>query len=608
MKKQVQLMRVFFNISHHPVLLAILIYFLAAILITWPLAFHLNSSLFGDYGDTRGVVCEIWTKISGLHEAPINHLIAVPFGVIVDPGFSTPVSEWIYVILARLFNEVVAYNLYVLLAFPLTAFATYFLLNRLLRNRTAAFVGGLVFGFCPAAVMQAVGGHASYAFNAFIPIFILALFYNRVQRTLLSAFYVGASFALITLTALYFGYFAIYVAIYFFTFDLLSRNGKDRLAIFRNYIYAAIIAAVLIVPFEYNEIYRQITSGADVLKTAGHIRNLDDLNIYSSRYWEFLIPSIDHPFLGNFTQYFVQTHLHGSNVFERTLYLGLVPLGLLLAGIIFIARGRLEAEHRNYFLFFAFGALWMYFLSLPPLISIGSVNAPSVSYFAYKVAPMFRVYARFGILVNFFVACAAAVVLTHLYQRMPRARYYALLAVLLPLLVFEYWSVPPNYALAVDRPPEVYQWLAKEPGDVIVAEYPMTTSDEPAFYTYLFWQRIHKKKLVNGASRDNAVAWAFFEKVKILDDPQTPALLKSVGVKYIIVHKEMYREGLIPKPLKRYYAATVSGMLYNGGKVPSISYGAKFYKAFGADMVFSLEKVLEKSVTETVHLPTERSS
>lgn len=592
----------------HPVLLSVLAYFVASILLTWPLIFNLDSTLFGDYGDSRGGVWYLWIKLNAMNDGPINHMVAAPFGIPTDSGYSQPIMEWLLMLLAALSNEVISYNFAIILAFPLTAIATYFLLDRLLHNKTAAFAGGLVFGFCPAAVMQAAGGHTAFAFNAFIPIFMLALFHNRLRRTPLSAFYVGACFALITLTALYIGYFAIYVAIYFYVFDILSCNAKNRWAISRNYFYAAIFAAVLIVPFEFQEIYRQITSHVDALKTAGHIRNFGDLNTYSSRYWEFLIPSIDHPFLGNFTQYFVQTHLHGSNTYEQTLYLGLVPAGLLLAGIIFIARGKLEAEHRTYFLFFVFGALWMYFLSLPPLISIGSISVPTVSYFAYKIAPMFRVYARFGILVNFFVACAAAVVLAHLYQRMPRARYYALLAVLLPLLVFEYWSVPPNYALAVDRPPEVYQWLAKEPGDVIVAEYPMTTNDEFAFYTYLFWQRIHKKKLVNGATRDNAAAWAFFEKVKNLDDPQTPALLKSAGANYIIVHKEMYQEGPVPKPIKRYFTATVSGMNYNGGKVPSIPYAAEFYKAFGTDMVFLLEKDPTKSVPKTAYLPTERPS
>lgn len=590
MKKQVQLVRAFCSVSRQPALFAILTYFLAAILITWPLVFQLSSSLFGDYGDTRGVVWEIWAKANGLLNGPINHWIAAPFGVAADRGFSQPVTEWLCFILARLSNEIVAYNLCVLLAFPLTAMATYFFLGRLLHNRTAAFVGGLVFGFCPAAVMQAAGGHASYAFNAFIPIFMWALLYNRTQRTFLSSFYVGASFALITLTALYFGYFAIYVAIYFFIFDILNCDGEDRLAIFRNYIYAAMFAVILILPFEYKEIFHQLISSADVLKSAGHSRDFNELNVYSSRYWEFLIPSIDHPVLGNVIYDFAKSHLHGSNIFEQTLYLGVIPIGLFLTGLILVSLGKFNAALKAKYLFFAFGALWMYFLSLPPQISFGGIQVPTLSFFAYKIAPMFRVYARFGILVNFFVACSAAVVLAHLYQHMKRARYYAMLAVLMPVLAFEYRSISPGYALPVDQPPNVYSWLAQQPGDIIVAEYPMMKSDEASFYTYLFWQRIHKKKLVNGAARDNEKAWDFFEKVKNLDDSNTPLRLKSAGVKYVIVHSDTYQEGPIPRSIKRCYSDDYAKVTYNGGRVPVIPFPLKLVKAFGSDFVFAWDE------------------
>jgi hypothetical protein len=584
-------LRVVGNVGRHPAFYAVLAYVLLSMLLTWPLIFQLDSVLFGDYGDARGVLWWLWAKTNGLLDAPTNQLIAAPFGIPVASGFSTPVSEWLSIILARLSNEIVAYNLYVLLAFPLTAIATYFLLDRLLRNIFAAFVGGLIFGFCPAVVMQAAGGHAAFAFNAFIPLFLLALFYNRSQRTHFSAFYVAASFALITLTALYSGYFAIYIAIFFVVFDLLNSKGEDKHAIFWNYLYGAIFAIGLILPFVYKAIYQQIVLVSDALAKTGQIRDFNELVVYSSRPWEFFIPSIDHPILGDFIYEFARAHLHGSNTPEQTLYLGLVPIGILLTGIVLVVRGKFKVDHRTYFLFFAFGALWVYFLSLPPLISIGSVNVPTVSYFAYYVAPMFRVYARFGIFVNFFVACAAAVVLTHLYQRMTRVRYYTMLAVLLPLLVFEYWSVPPGYALAVDRPPEVYQWLAIQPVDVIVAEYPMTSSDESAFYTYLFWQRIHKKKLVNGASPDNARAWALFEKVKDLDNPATPTLLKAMGVKYVIVHTKMYAEGPIPEPIKRYFPVPVSSSTYNGGNMPSVPFPLKLSKTFGTDMVFSLDAV-----------------
>lgn len=594
---------VVFHAGRLPSLCAALMYFIASILLTWPLILQFDSVLFGDYGDTRGVVHWIWAKTNKLLETTTNHLIAAPFGIPVDNGFSTPVSEWIVIFLAGLTNEITAYNIYVLMAFPLTAISTYFLLNRLLRNRLSAFVGGLIFGFCPAAVMQAAGSHAAFAFNAFIPLFLLALFYNQSQRTLISAFYVAASFALIALTSLYSGYFAIYIGIFFVIFDIFNSKNDNKRIIFWNYFYGAIFAIGLFLPFVYKAIFHQIVSSSDTLAKSGRIRDLSELVVYSSRPWEFLVPSVDHPVLGRNIYDFARAHLHGSNFPEQTLYVGLVPIGFLLLGLILSVRRVFDIENRTYFLFFAYGALLMFFLSLPPFLSIGSVNVPTVSYFAYFVAPMFRVYARFGILVNFFVACAAAVVISHLYKRMKRAHYCVMLVILLPVLVFEYWSVPPGYALKVDKPPEVYKWLAQEPGDFLVAEYPMTRNDEFAFYTYLFWQRIHNKRLINGAYPENVLAWDFYEKVKDLDNPTTPVLLKELGVKYVIVHTNMYSEGLIPKPIKRYFPVTVASSTYNNGEMPSVPFPMKLSKTFGMDIVFSLDVVPFELASKKILLP-----
>ena len=579
-----------------PALFAALAYFLVSVLLTWPVVLRVDSVLFGDYGDTRGTAWWVWAKSNSWLEAQVNFHLAAPFGLPTVQVFSQPVAERMLLIIARFSNEIAAMNCFVLLSFPLTAIATYFLLGRLLRNRTAAFVGGLIFGFCPAAVTQATGGHTSFAFNMFIPLFLLALFYNRSRRTVLSAVSVAASFAGIAFTTLYLGYFALYIALFFVAFDFLTRETDDVRGIARNYLYCAAFAALITIPVEFMAILEQLSSSPKTIAKAGHIRDFSELGVFASRFWNYLIPSIDHPVLGAYFEDFVRNNLHGSNVFEQTLYLGLVPLGLLLAGVVIAVSGKFEADHRRYFRFFAIGGLWMYFLSLPPKIAGG---IPSVSYFAHEFAPMFRVYARFGILVNLFVACAAAVVLAHLYQRMKRLQYYALLGVLLPMLVFEYWSVPPGYALAVDQPPEVYRWLSEQTGDFIVAEYPMIRSDEAAFYTYPFWQRIHKKRLVNGASPDNPRAWALFEGVKDLANPETPALLKSAGVKYVIIHKRMYQEGPIPEPIKRYYGPERAALTENGGKVPAIPASLKFVKAFGSDAIFTLHDATQLGEFQT---------
>jgi hypothetical protein len=99
----------------------------------------------------------------------------------------------------------------------------------------------------------------------------------------------------------------------------------------------------------------------------------------------------------------------------------------------------------------------------------------------------------------------------------------------------------------------VYQWLGQQKGPIIVAEYPMVRYDEAASYSYLFWQRVHQKRLVNGSTPDNPAAWAFQDQVRDLDNADTLRTLKSAGVRYVIIHKAMYDDGPIPGPIKRYY-------------------------------------------------------
>src|SRR6185437_147368 len=97
-------------------------------------------------------------------------------------------------------------------------------------------------------------------------------------------------------------------------------------------------------------------------------RYFNQLFIYSARPWDYVLPSVDHPLFGRYVESFVRTHLHGSNVFEQTLYLGIVPLGSVVAGFVLVFTRRMAIENQRLFLFFCAAALWMCFVSLPPKI------------------------------------------------------------------------------------------------------------------------------------------------------------------------------------------------------------------------------------------------
>src|SRR5688572_30542146 len=88
--------------------------------------------------------------------------------------YSQPVTDMTGAWLARVAHPVAAYNWLVLLSFPLSALAAYFLARYLSLSRTAATVVGLAYAFSPFHVAHAAY-HPHVAQTQWIPLYLLAL-------------------------------------------------------------------------------------------------------------------------------------------------------------------------------------------------------------------------------------------------------------------------------------------------------------------------------------------------------------------------------------------------------------------------------------------------
>jgi len=195
----------------------------------------------------------------------------------------------------------------------------------------------------------------------------------------------------------------------------------------------------------------------------------------------------------------------------------------------------LVTRHQRGVSFFVFAGIVALIFSHAPWTDIGPFRIFFPSYFLYKIAPMFRCYARLGALIMLSVSVLAGIGLAGILQKIKFPKKQGILVAIIILLVFiEFAPTFPVPMINAVNPPPVYEWLSKQEGDFIVAEYPLEGDSE-----YFFWQRIHQKKLVNGALPGTRADEVRKEIISILD-PRTPGILKYLGAKYVILHSGKY--------------------------------------------------------------------
>ena len=81
--------------------------------------------------------------------------------------------------------------------------------------------------------------------------------------------------------------------------------------------------------------------------------------------------------------------------------------------------------------------------------------------------------------------------------------------------------------------PPAYQWISDQKGDFIIAEYPLE-------YFNKFYQIKHQKKLFNNDFLDTQ-SWALQQKLRDLTQKGTVQELAKIGVRYVLIDKEQYK-------------------------------------------------------------------
>ena len=153
------------------------IYFLLALAMTYPLITNL-CAVPASSGDKYQFIWNIWwinkCLLEGKNVFNIDYLFYPhAFSGVFHTFALTPVL--LTVPAYHLLGVIANYNLIILLGFWLSAFFCYQLVCYLTDSTRAGFIAGIIYGFNPIHTRAAYeGGYLNFAFDALVPLFVLA--------------------------------------------------------------------------------------------------------------------------------------------------------------------------------------------------------------------------------------------------------------------------------------------------------------------------------------------------------------------------------------------------------------------------------------------------
>ena len=553
------------------------LYVLLTFLLTWPMPFQMSTHLAGQSNDTYiNPWANWWTEkvIREGRDLYFTRYMFYPHGVSLTLHSFSHLNTLFWFALRPLMGSLAAYNMTVLLAYPLSGYAMFALVRYLTGSSWAAFVAGLVFAFSPYHMVESA--HPVLVTTQWLPLFLLFLVktiraqderistasaLGKIRNPLLALLFLW----LTGLTSWHLLAFALILAATYGVHSLIAERHLWNTRLVVTLIGVGLGCALLLAPLAYPIIREQLSTDEPHLAIPVHLAEGNDL-------LSFILPSPYHPLFGRLT---TPVHERFKLAGRRPAYLGIVAVGLVLLAI---------RTQRRAAAYWTWAGLLFLVLSLGPYLEVGGSRLHDFALpWAVPVSGFFRNPFRFNTLVSFCLAVLVGLGVASLQVCIPsysspplcphkggggcthpkgsaaapsrrgRVRQIGVIAGLSLGILLEYVSVPlPRTPLNVSA---FYHKLADQGGDGAVVEVPVGRGRDKE---YMYYQTIHGRPTVSGVvSRPPRTAYRFFAEVPLLGRLQAGkppdwserhlfaqlAPLAQANVEYIIFHRQRLDAG-----------------------------------------------------------------
>jgi len=562
-----------------------LFYLALTLFLTWPLIAHMNTSFYGFSGDQAGSAWFSWwykhaSAFGGT--STFSPIIGFPFG----SRLGIPIEQLNYLVtrfMLLFFNEIIVGNLYVLGSFFLSGVTMYYLVRHISHDRKIAAFGGFAYmlgvyhAFYAMFIIGALGS------TQWMPLYILLLLRFVKAPTVKNGVWLAVGGVVVAGFSVHYGFFmavftlAFLIGRYVYERIVGAREGTgvpwrrafNRKTALISLVVLMVVGLVVLPAYFLGTGSNAQTGKWPTSSTPSENRTGALVTNNAATPGEYLIPNVLNPVFGFISKKFKHNVFPD---FTNAIYLGWI---LIFLGFVYLALGwrrrarrapdkkdgegddadqvkdgeeddagpgKAEVNGRREVtrtvVGFSTAMVVAFVLSLKPYWTIGSIRIPLPSRLVELVAPWFRWYSRFSIVVFLCLVVIACLGLQRLVRWLKRRRLRTMVPLILVVLLFlELILVPPFRQYSFAQTPPVFEAVKKTQNTAGWVFYPLTESGPFVNSSLMFWQRVFAKPMLNGAV-PNSDGEALRRTVHSPYNKATPGILARFGLTNIVFFEQ----------------------------------------------------------------------
>jgi hypothetical protein len=218
----------------------------------------------------------------------------------------------------------------------------------------------------------------------------------------------------------------------------------------------------------------------------------------------------------------------------------------MILGLLGICYGLSIRKLRRFSVVFVIVLIGGFWIGASQGLKVLGVSLPVPAELINSVAPFWRVYSRFGIVVGLAMVLLASLGLKFLISLIKNEIASGfLVAVIIGCSLVELYSPLPGRYTVLSEPSYVDVLDSKNPNSVLL--YPIVDDIDAYSYSQNFWQMYHEIPIVNGgpvSSRQGRMLQAF----RNISSPHISDFFGSIDVEYIVLDLLKYKQAMGQDP------------------------------------------------------------